>query len=788
MFDLRDGFIGVDFDDCLDHAGNIIATSLAAEWLPRLNSYSEISPSGTGVKVWVKACHDLGGKSGKRDAKRGVEVYRSRRYFTVTGRRLAQFSDNVEDRQAAVDDLYRDIFGARKSSNIKRPTTQPRTLTTLSDAEILRRASNAKNGAKFQALWTGNIEGHGSPSEADAALCSLLWFWTADREAVRRLFGQSALGHREKWTERPDYQERTLDLTCKGQAYLPPATHVYTSQSNGRDPLKAAIADVRPKVRLPGPNRILSEFADELGSLLADKDVYKRNGEVVALRDGELHTVEPAEFRTLTEKYGSFYRVKQFGENLIEFNITMTRDEAVGVLASPQFRTHLRPIRQVHDCRLPVMRPNRTVELLPAGYDAESQTLTLLAVEYHEDLSLPEAVAIINDLYCEFVFTDGERNRAVAVAGMVTMYARHMLPADTDRPCFITLANAEGAGKDLLNAMMIMPTLGKLPAGVKADDDDEMRKKLTTAVLEADPLIYLGNVKGHLNCPPLEQFITTGDWCDRRLGSNQNVNAKNQATVFIIGNGLSVSPDIRRRGLFIELFLEAETAEDRVIRRPLDRAKIGAMRPVILAALWAFVRNWRDTGRPKPTKVKGGFESWSEIIGGIVEAAGFGCPLATAAVAAVADPETDDMRRLVAAMAESKMPHTFRDLVDLARKTGCFARVVGTEAGNLDNKALATLGKLLTGWDKRMCGDWRFHLEGKGHARRYYIETLHGHTVEQGHTPDLEKNNSPEKQEETVLDLATVQPPKNSGADLRPDDDDVAAHRAHAAKAIGCKP
>ena len=88
MFDPADGIIGADFDDCLDDCGNIIPGHDAAEWLPRLNSYCEVSPSGLGVKIWVKANLDLDGKTGRRDSKRGVEIYRERRYFTLTGRRL----------------------------------------------------------------------------------------------------------------------------------------------------------------------------------------------------------------------------------------------------------------------------------------------------------------------------------------------------------------------------------------------------------------------------------------------------------------------------------------------------------------------------------------------------------------------------------------------------------------------------------------------------------------------------------------------------------------------------
>src|SRR5450432_167192 len=103
MFDSGDGMIGVDFDECLDDNGSIVRDHVAAEWLPRLNSYSEISPSSRGVKVWLKANLDLDGKTGRRDARQHVEIYRERRYFTVTGRRLPQFSSNVEERQAVVE-------------------------------------------------------------------------------------------------------------------------------------------------------------------------------------------------------------------------------------------------------------------------------------------------------------------------------------------------------------------------------------------------------------------------------------------------------------------------------------------------------------------------------------------------------------------------------------------------------------------------------------------------------------------------------------------------------------
>ncbi len=114
-----------------------------------------------------------------------MEVYRSHRYLRGHGASAAPANaGDIEVRQSEVDDFVQAVFPANKHAVA---TPSLRVPSTLNDAEIIRRASEAKNGPKFLALWNGNIEGHGSQSEADAALCSLLWFWTNDREAVDNL-------------------------------------------------------------------------------------------------------------------------------------------------------------------------------------------------------------------------------------------------------------------------------------------------------------------------------------------------------------------------------------------------------------------------------------------------------------------------------------------------------------------------------------------------------------------------------------------------------------------------
>ena len=109
------------------------------------------------------------------------------------------------------------------------PVPNERSVAHLSDEQLIGRASIVRNAKKFDRLWNGDASlwtGEGaiypSQSEADAALCALLAYWT-QRDAARidRLFRLSGL-MREKWNRR-DYRERTIAMAIAKctTVYLP---------------------------------------------------------------------------------------------------------------------------------------------------------------------------------------------------------------------------------------------------------------------------------------------------------------------------------------------------------------------------------------------------------------------------------------------------------------------------------------------------------------------------------------------------------------------------------------
>jgi len=91
----------------LDHA---IENGAIAEWarkiIDEINSYTERSPGGTGIRIFVKANkpHGVGAK------KNDIEVYDHSRYLTVTGQHLEGTPATIEARQTEVDALCARIW------------------------------------------------------------------------------------------------------------------------------------------------------------------------------------------------------------------------------------------------------------------------------------------------------------------------------------------------------------------------------------------------------------------------------------------------------------------------------------------------------------------------------------------------------------------------------------------------------------------------------------------------------------------------------------------------------
>jgi putative DNA primase/helicase len=106
---LGDGLAGIDVDGAVEPDGTL--PQWLEELLRDLNTYAELSPSGTGVHILAQSAPFTAVKASGRAAKRGIEMYAQDRFFTFTDNlvhnapvqnmNLAHLASEIEQERAA---------------------------------------------------------------------------------------------------------------------------------------------------------------------------------------------------------------------------------------------------------------------------------------------------------------------------------------------------------------------------------------------------------------------------------------------------------------------------------------------------------------------------------------------------------------------------------------------------------------------------------------------------------------------------------------------------------------
>ncbi len=207
VFAADDPYVGIDQDGCRNpQTGHITPEAMALAG--RLDSYTEVSVSGTGLHTIVRATLPAGG-----NRKDSIEAYAAGRFFTVTGCTLPGL-DTIMDRADEVARWHRETFPPPPPN--PRPVAMLPTLR-LDDRELLERC---RRSPKFCRLYdAGDLSDYeGNHSRADLGLLDFFVREGAtDPDQLERLFDDSVLGQRDKWRHRPDYRERTIARALDGR-------------------------------------------------------------------------------------------------------------------------------------------------------------------------------------------------------------------------------------------------------------------------------------------------------------------------------------------------------------------------------------------------------------------------------------------------------------------------------------------------------------------------------------------------------------------------------------------
>jgi len=618
VFTEADPFTGIDLDHCRDsQTGEIEAW--AKTIIDSLRSYTEITPSNTGVHIIVEAKLAPGG-----NRKDKLEFYDRGRYFTITGAHLEGTPVTIEKRQSELADLHARTFP--KAAPINKPGGNGSHPVDLADTELLAKAMSAANGAAFSRLWRSDTSAHGGDdSAADLALCCHLAFWTGNDPArMDALFRQSGL-YRPKW-EREDYRDRTIARAIETTR----ETYAHSKREAGGDGKAGAEAPDEGLPEVIVSNRQLrAKTADALHAMYTANDppkVFTRGAKPVRISCDEhgqpfVDTFTESAFRGRMARTANYIRHTKEGDRVAMAPPLEVVRDALGL---PVEDWRFPPLENITEA--PTIRPDGSV-LHEPGYDEAtglyyipSPDLHLPAIPAYPSMEdVQAAMAVLLDLIADFPF-DGEPSKANALATIMTPPLRPLIPGQV--PLALFTKPQAGTGATYLARIVNIIATGRDAALMPAPaSNEEWGKVITTTILKGQTIMVVDNVEGRLQSAALSTLLTASIWKGRILGRSDEVTYPNRVMAIATGNNLQLGGDLPRRTVWVRM--DAHRArpwqrDHHSFRHPDIFEWVQDNRGVLLAAILTIGRAWVVAGKPVPSNLPalGGYESYSRTLGG----------------------------------------------------------------------------------------------------------------------------------------------------------------------------
>ena len=228
---------------------------------------------------------------------------------------------------------------------------------------------------------------------------------------------------------------------------------------------------------------------------------------------------------------------------------------------------------------------------------------------------------IFDELLVDFPFVD-EADRAHAVSLLLSRFVRSLMNGPT--PLMMVESPTPGTGKDLLVQALTIPAMGDpVPVMTEGRDEDEWRKRLTSKLMDAPQFILIDNVCLRLDSAALSAALSSPIWEDRIMGVSRIITLPVRCTWIATANNPTLSLEIARRTVPIRI--------DSGFERPWQREEfrhpdlLGWVRQHRSDLIWAattLVQAWIVAGKPSGQKSLGGYESWSKVMGGILQVNG----------------------------------------------------------------------------------------------------------------------------------------------------------------------
>lgn len=298
------------------------------------------------------------------------------------------------------------------------------------------------------------------------------------------------------------------------------------------------------------------------------------------------------------------------------------------------------------------------------------------------------AKALIDDnVLVDFPFVKDDQGRSADRAHWWALAIRpfcyDMINAPTPLHAFDS--STPGTGKGLCADAALMPYNSERQATTSLPcRDEELAKKFVSMLRRRASVVLFDNVNHPINSGLLSSVLTSGKYSERKLGMNEDPSFDVKLAMVVTGNNLMFSKEIARRVVRTRLDAKMEMPQLREgFKHPDLPGWINKNRGDLIWAILTIIR-YGIQHKCRPKTILGSYERWSEVIGGILEAAEIPDFLGNIIdVYHESDTESEAWRALVGAWydAHGTQPVQSKDLFALVEEHGIDLPIKGdTEA------------------------------------------------------------------------------------------------------------
>ena len=373
------------------------------------------------------------------------------------------------------------------------------------------------------------------------------------------------------------------------------------------------------EVRLPsGPygfedtgRPIFAEFARRESLFIQHRTVVERALNHTTGCD-ELKAVTPSEFRSRLEGLGQLVAYRSDNKSRWSWRPSLcSEDNAKGLLGSKAATDLLPRISTVVSCPIAVAGPDGKLKILDRGYHPEFGGTLITKGNPVPIVPLKEASDRLWDLMADYVFvTRSDASRAFA-AMLAPALALGGLLGNARIPVDLAIASSSQSGKTF-RQRLVAAIYGESPYVIaqRAKGVGGLDESIGHGLLSGRPFLQLDNLRGSLDSPYLEAFMTA-EYIGVRVPHRAETLVKtNRYVMMITSNDLVATPDLIKRSSII-----------RIVKRPrefkyklydgldvLDHVR--ANQSYYLGCVFSVLDAWYAKGCPRTEETGHDFRAW----------------------------------------------------------------------------------------------------------------------------------------------------------------------------------